>query len=186
MLDAVRSLVSTARQWVDGTTVVDSAALDRLATLAGVEPQRFDESPTLLVCPPASDHLPLPHQIERVRFQGWLAAHQATLWCRRESPVLTSSPVPWPDRRWPWVVEIHLRTPDLDDGSKDGSTAFGVPCPVDPREPSPEADAAIALVVARAMLHEGQESIVGLPLDPHAMGETGLHEVAAHIGAACW
>ena len=186
MLDAVRRLISSARRWVDGLAVVDAASLDDLATLAGVEPQRFDEPCTLLVDPPAAAHLPPPERIDRVVFRGWLAQHQATLWCRRDSPVLTSSPAPWPDRSWPWVVEIHMRTTELD-GSGDGLTAFGVPCLVDPRVASPRADAAIALVVARAMLHEGQESIVGLPrTDPHVMGEVGLCEVAARLGAACW
>lgn len=182
MLDAVRCLIQGARRWVDGLAVVDAAALDDLAALSGVEPQRFDEPCTLLVRLPAAAHLPPPERIDRVRFRGWLAQHQATLWCRRDSPVLTSSPVPWPDQRWPWVVEIHLRTTELD-GSGDGLTAFGVPCPVDPREPSEAVDAAIALVVARAMLHEGQESI---RLDPHAVGELGLAEVAVRLGAAFW
>lgn len=179
----VDSLLSGATVWVDGLAVVQSAPLLRIAAERGVTLDREDEPPAVMV---ERDGLPRAMQIERVTFCGWLRMRWATAWCREQSHAIAGSPVPWDTSEiFPWVVEIHLRTPELE-GSKDGSTALTVPCRVDPRIPSPEADAAICLAVARAMLHEGQESLMlddSRALDPHVFGERGLVEVAERMEA---
>ena len=57
---------------------------------------------------------------------------------------------------------------------------FAVPCAVDPRIPSAEADAAILTCISRAALHEAMESVEldGEALDPHEHGEIGLDALA--------
>jgi hypothetical protein len=120
--------------------------------------------------------LPEAHHVERVEFVGLLALGWATLWCRQNSRAIAGSPVPWDTEVvHPWVLELHGIWPDSYGGARLG-VAFSMPCSVDPRVPSVEADAAIRAVVRRALLHEGQEGtlIDGVRLDPHEVGELGL------------
>lgn len=133
--------------------------------------------------------LPEAHQIHRVKLGGLLSLVWGTLWCRRRAPAPAASPVPWdPAELHPWVVELHGCWPNSYGGEEPRmGVAFSMPCPVDPREPSPEADAAILAVIARAMLHEGQEGtlIDGRRRDPHEFGEIGLEGVMSALASTC-
>jgi hypothetical protein len=122
--------------------------------------------------------------VERVTLTGSLA--HASVWCRKDSPARTASPVPWsPDDVFPWVVEVHGWWPDSYEIEPPIGIIVAVPCPKDPRIPCYESDAAIRWVVARAMLHEGQEAtlIDGRRHDPHDHGETGAEALGLILGA---
>ena len=139
------------------------------------------ERPPLRINVQAVD-LPEPHLVKRVQIGGTLGLVWATVWCREHSAAPTGSPVPWnPAEVYPWTVEVHGWWPDAndEDGRRIG-VVVTAPCWVDPRVPSPEADAAIRFVVARAVLHEAQEGLFidGDRLDPHEHGEIGLEEMA--------
>lgn len=170
----VRTLLSDARTWADDFAVVKAAPLQALADAVGVTINHDADPPTVLCM---RDGLPEALRVERVTFVGMLRDRWATVWCREKSMAIAGSPVPWSTATvFPWVVEVHLRTTELD-GAGYGTTAFSVPCRVDPRIPSIEADAAISLATLRAMIHEGQESLVidgERPLDPHVHGELGV------------
>jgi hypothetical protein len=124
--------------------------------------------------------LPEAELIERAQVGTIFGLVCATLWCRQDAQAHAGSPVPWDTaERQPWVVELHGLWPDRDGGPRRRLVVFTMPCAVDPREPSAEANAAIRAVLARAALHEAQEALVldGERLDPHAVGELGLAEV---------
>ena len=136
------------------------------------------DRPTYYCATPDDHLLPEPLPVERVKIGGLLALAWATVWCRKDSLAPSASPVPWDKSAvHPWVVELHGVWPEALGVSEERvGVAFRLPCPVDPRESSPKADAAIRTLVARALLHEGQGGLHldGERLDPHEHGEVGL------------
>lgn len=132
-------------------------------------------TPTILDLGEESAELPELLPLARASASGLLAMAGATFWCRPESRAVANSPVPWdPHAVHPWVVELHVRVLNRDDPFEIQGVAFTWPCSLDPRETTPEGDAAIEAVVQRAMSHEGHESVLidgSRPLDPHLRGE---------------
>jgi hypothetical protein len=122
--------------------------------------------------------------VERVELGGLLSLAWATVWCRSGTTAPAGSPVPWDTAQvWPWVLELHMALPAADGGAKRIPVVVSWPCEVDPREPTSAADHAIFCLVARACMHEWQESVSvdGKRLDPHELGELGLASVAAAL-----
>ena len=185
--DLSARLVRGGRVWNDPLALVQSRDLRALAEVVGEAIGADDpsEKPSVMWPGDESEESHLP--IERVSLAGLLAQQWGTLWCLRYALSPAGTPVPWDTEAfYPWAVRLHLRTPELT-GDGDGLTVFSAPCRVDPRQPGREADAAIALVVIRAMLHEAQESLVldGVrPLNPHeGVGELCLEDIAKSLGA---
>lgn len=157
--------------WDNGFAVVRADPLKELGTAFGIKVSHLPVCSGVLL-PGPTDSQAIP--ISRVRFRGWMADRQATLWYRENTYAITQTLVPWNGEvKHRHVIEIHLLTRELD-GDGFGTTAFAMPCPVNPTEPSPEADRAILKICLRAAIHEVQESLVidGEALfNPHENGE---------------
>ena len=113
--------------------------------------------------------------LERAEIGGLLALAGATFWCRSQARAIAATPVPWNTSRiFPWVVELHMMVPSRDSTMGVFGLSISWPCSVDPRIPSPEADAAIHAVCQRAASHEAAECLLlgGKRFhDPHQRGE---------------